>query len=32
MTFYPLVFGHVELRVDSRPPRWAPVRRKGGRR
>jgi hypothetical protein len=26
MTFFPLVFGHIELRVDERPPRRAPAR------
>jgi hypothetical protein len=30
MTFFPVVFGHVELRIDERPPRRFPVRRKGG--
>ena len=28
MTFYPLVFGHIELRIDARPPRRAPIRRR----
>jgi hypothetical protein len=32
MTFFPLVFGHIELRLDERPPRRSPARRKGGRR
>jgi len=34
MTFYPLQFGHVELRVDERPPRRTPppLARPGGRR
>jgi hypothetical protein len=35
MTFYPLYFGHVELRIDERPPRrtpWLPPARRGGRR
>ena len=27
MTFFPLIFGHVEIRVDERPPRRAPIRR-----
>jgi hypothetical protein len=34
MTFYPLPFGHVEVRIDRRPPRRtpAPLARRGGRR
>jgi hypothetical protein len=34
MTFYQLPFGHVELRVDERPPRRTPppLARRGGRR
>ena len=35
MTFYPLYFGHVELRIDERPPRRTPswlLARRGGRR
>ena len=35
MTFYPLPFGHVELRIDERPPRRTPpplLARRGGRR
>src|SRR5919204_558306 len=34
MTFYPLQFGHVELRIDERPPRRTPppLARRGGRR
>jgi hypothetical protein len=26
MTFYPLIFGHIELRIDARPPRRVPTR------
>jgi hypothetical protein len=34
MTFYPLPFGHVEIRIDERPPRRTPppLTRRGGRR
>jgi hypothetical protein len=34
MTFYPLQFGHIEIRVDERPPRRTPplLARGGGRR
>jgi len=32
MTFFPLVFGHIELRVDERPPRRATIRRRSDRR
>jgi hypothetical protein len=34
MTFYPLQFGHVDLRIDERPPRRvpSPLARRGGRR
>jgi len=27
MAFFPIPFGHVEVRVDQRPVRKAPIRR-----